>query len=125
MKLADWQLSARRGWHHPFIRWITVGTILCVLGMTSFIAYRLVPVGIRSGVVILHYNIYLGIDQVQAWPWMFVSPAIMFAIVIVNMLFALGCFARHELAAKACVVMTLIIALLWGISSFFLVLVNI
>lgn len=79
----------------------------------------------RSGVVILHYTIYLGIDQVQAWPWIFLSPGIMFTIWVVNTLFALGCFANHELAAKACVAMTASIVVLWGVSSFFLVLVNI
>lgn len=125
MTLAEWQLSARRGWRNPLIRWVTVATLVCIVGMSSFVAWKLLPVGLRSGVVILHYNIYLGIDQVQSWQWMFLSPAIMFGILIVNALFALGCFANHELAAKACVMMTAILTVLWGVSSFFLVLVNV
>jgi len=99
-------------------------TVLFYIAMTGVILSRLIPVGLRSGVLTLHYNVYLGIDEVRPWPWVFFSPAIMLGILLLNDVFALGLFRQDELAARTLFVITSALVLLWGVASFFTAAVN-
>lgn len=124
MRLGEWRFSARLGWHNRFIKWMTIATAIVILAMTAFLAWRLVPEGLRASVLTLHYNVYLGIDDVRDWQWIFIVPGTMAAFVIVNLAIALGIFRKNVLAAKTLVAFSAALTVLWGIGTFFLVLVN-
>jgi len=125
MQWDDWRFSAKRAWQNGFIRWTTVATGLVVVAASALFLWRIIPEGLRSGVLVMHYNIYLGIDSVKPWQWIIVLPAVMLAVFLVNTLLALGLYRPDELAAKALVVFTAVLTVLWCIASFFLVVVNI
>lgn len=124
MRWDEWRFSARLAWQDRWVRWTMICTVLFYIIMTSFILSRLLPQGIRVGVITLHYNIYLGIDDVRPWPWVFLSPGIMLAVLLVNYGIALELFRGNELAARTLVAVSSAIALLWGVSSFFITAVN-
>jgi hypothetical protein len=124
MRWAEWRFSARLAWQDPFIRWTTIVTALFIVGMGAFILWRLIPEGVRASVLTLHYNVYLGIDEVRPWQWIFVLPGGMAAILVVNTVFSFGFYRNHALAARAVCALAAMMALLWGIGSFFLILVN-
>ncbi len=124
MRWSDWRFSARLAWQNRTARWTMICTVLFYIAMTGVILSRLIPVGLRSGVLTLHYNVYLGIDEVRPWPWVFFSPAIMLGILLLNDVFALGLFRQDELAARTLFVITSALVLLWGVASFFTAAVN-
>jgi hypothetical protein len=72
----------------------------------------------------MHYNIYLGIDEVSLWPWVFVLPGVAFLVALLDVIFALGIFRRDALASRMLLAVCLASTMLWSVGSFFLVLVN-
>lgn len=120
----EWRFSARLAWQDPFIRWMTIITALFSVGMSAFFLWKLIPAGMRASVLTLHYNVYLGIDEVGPWRWIFIVPSMMFGVLMVNTVFAFGSFRNHPTAARAATVLTALMAVLWGVGSFFLMFVN-
>jgi hypothetical protein len=124
MRWAEWRFSAKLGWQNRFICWMTIANAFVILLMSLFVLWRLIPEGLRASVLTMHYNVYLGIDDVRDWQWIFLLPGAMTAVFAVNLLFALGIFRNHALAAKTLVAFTAALTVLWCVGSFFLVLVN-
>ncbi|MFA5185555.1 MAG: hypothetical protein WC551_03650 [Patescibacteria group bacterium] len=125
MRLDDWRFSAKRAWQSQFIRWTTIVTGVVIVASSAFFLWRLIPEGLRSGILVLHYNIYLGIDNVQPWQWILALPAGMMAIYLVNIFVALGLYRPDELAAKTLVGFTAALTILWCTGCFFLILINV
>lgn len=125
MRWEEWKFSARLATQDRFIRWTAIGTAVLIMGMSAFFLWRLLPEGWRSGVITLHYNVYLGIDDVRAWPWLFALPGAAIATAAVDILFALGFFRQNKLASRTIVAVGFIAAVLWALGSFFLILVNV
>jgi hypothetical protein len=125
MKWEEWRLSAYRAWQDPFLRYTCIASGVCMLGMSGFAFFKLIPEGIRSSVLTLHYNVYLGIDDVKPW-WWIVYPVIgMLVLFCLNVVCAIGIFREHILAARALAAVTALMVLLWSLHLFFLVLVNV
>ncbi|MCC7357247.1 hypothetical protein IT408_01955 [Candidatus Uhrbacteria bacterium] len=124
MTLEAWKFSAKLAWQDRYLRIVGISTLLVFLGWTSFFAWRLIPEGIRSGVLVMHYNIYLGIDDVRPWPWVFVSPFAYVGLYLLDLVIAAGIYRSDTIAARTIVTIGTVTGILWGISSFFLILVN-
>ncbi len=124
MRWDQWRFSARLAWQDRWVRWTMICTVLFYIVMTAFVLSRLIPPGLRSGVLTLHYNVYLGIDEVRSWPWVLLSPGIMLAVILANLTLAFGIFRHDELAARTLLAVTVAVALLWGVGSFFMTAVN-
>ena len=124
MKWDEWRFSARLAWQDHFVRWTTLGTAIFCCVITGFVLWKLLPIGLRSGVLTFHYTIYLGIDDVRAWPWIFYPLGTMFGVFLLNLLISLGVFRQDELAARALVGLAGGIAVIWGVGMVFLTRVN-
>jgi hypothetical protein len=124
MQWSDWRFSAKRAWQNRYIRWSIIVNGLAIIAGASFFLWRLVPIGMRNGMLVLHYNVYLGIDNVQPWPWIFAVPGAMLAVYLVNTLTALGFFRPDELAAKTLVSASAILTLIWFVGGYFIMRVN-
>jgi len=125
MAFSEFKLSARRAWQNPFVRWNLIVDLCVVIFGGAFFLWRLVPEGLRSGVLVMHYNIFLGIDNVQVWWWIVAVPVAMLGILILNYLLAFYLFRFDALASKTLAGLTSLLIIVWSISSFFLMLVNI
>ena len=124
MKWDAWRFSAHLAWQDAFVRWTTVVPGAVTVTWISYYLWRLIPEGLRSGVLVLHYNIYLGIDDVRAWPWIFLSPGIMLLILLTNTSIAFGLYRTDTLAARTLMVVSVVLVAIWIVSSFFLIHVN-
>ena len=124
MRWDEWRFSAKLAWQDLFLRWTIIGSILFFAGMTTFVLWKLVPIGLRSGVLTFHYNIYLGIDDVRAWKWIFYPLGGMLAVIVVNSSVALGIYRKNTLGARALLGLVISMCALWGVGIFFLTLVN-
>ncbi|MFA5935232.1 MAG: hypothetical protein WC787_00020 [Patescibacteria group bacterium] len=124
MRWEEWKFSARLGSQDAFLRWTSILAMFIVFAMGIFLMVRVLPEGWRSGVVTFHYNIYLGIDDVRPWPWIFAVPGAAILTIAFDVLFSLGLFRKHPLASRTMMVVALASAIAWAIGSFFLMLVN-
>lgn len=103
---------------------MTIASLALTVGMSVFVLWRLVPEGLRAGVLTMHYTIYLGIDDVRSWPWIFLLPTGMMSLMTVSVLCTFGLFRRDPLASKTLSATLLASAVLWSLSVFFLIIVN-
>lgn len=125
MRLEEWKFSARLGLQDHWLRITSLLSLLVVLGMGAYVLFRLLPEGFASGVITMHYNVYLGIDDVRPWPWVFAIPGTALGLVVIDTLLALGLFRKHPMAARTVTSVGLAAAVVWAIGAFFLMLVNI
>ena len=125
MQWGEWKFSAQRAAQDRFTRWITICIAIVLIISGTYLLVRLIPVGRQSGILTLHYNVYLGIDEVGAWPWVFAFIGSAIALVIIDVFFAFGLFRSDPLASKTLLAITLLTLIIWLVGSFFLVSVNI
>ncbi|MBU1033192.1 MAG: hypothetical protein ABII13_02290 [Patescibacteria group bacterium] len=124
MRWDEWKFSARRAAQDHFVRWTTVSTVVLFVVTTVYFLIKMLPRGINIGTIVMHYNIYLGIDDVRAWQWLFAIPGIAFVVVLFDLLFAFGIFRKEPLASRTVSAIALASIILWSFGAFFLVMVN-
>lgn len=124
MTWAEWRFSARLAAQDPFVRWTSIATAAVFVLMSAFFMIRLLPNSWRVGVVTLHYNVYLGIDDVRSWPWLITIPAWAFALLAFDGLVAFGVHRKDKLASRTLVAIGAASTVLWAIGLFFLIVVN-
>jgi len=124
MTWAEWRFSALLAWQDAFIRWTTIVAATVTLAMSVFVLWKLIPEGVRSGTVTMHYTIYLGIDDVRPWPWLFAIPGGLLSVFLVNSAVSFGLYRSDALAARALAGVAVSILTIAAIGSFFLVLIN-
>ncbi len=125
MTLDEWRFSAKFAWQDWFIKWLLILNAVFIICISSYTLWRLIPEGLRSGMLTLHYTIYLGIDEVRPWPWIFILPLTMLFVWAVNFFTALGLYRKDKLAARTLVAVLTLINVVSIICLFFIVVVNI
>jgi hypothetical protein len=124
MRWDEWRFSASLAWRDAFVRHGIVFSFLLVGGMTTYMLWRLIPEGLRSGVLAVHYTMYLGIDDVRDWPWVLVLPGGMLATLLANVSFAVGVYRYDSVAARTLTAVSCALAVSWAVGCFFLVRIN-
>lgn len=120
----EWRFSAKLAWQDRCVKWLTIANASLLTVTSMFVLWRLIPEGARSGVLTYHYSIYLGIDDVRGWPWVFMLPGGGLLIFAFNTVVSLGLFRADVLAARSLSALATAILLVGSIGSFFLVLIN-
>lgn len=67
--------------HSPLVQWVIIGALLINFGNWGAIAYFIRPVDFP---IILHYNVYFGVDVIGAWWQVYFLPTIGLVILSVN-----------------------------------------
>lgn len=124
MTWQEWKFSSRLAWRDRFMRVTTGLTVVLLVSTSGYFLFRLLPTGWKTGAVVMHYNIYLGIDEVRPWPWIFLIPGAALLLTLIDLSFSLGLFRTDHLASRVIAAVGLISITLWSIGSFFLVIVN-
>ncbi len=125
MRWMEWKLSARLALQDHFVFWVIIALSGIIVATSLFFLWRILPEGWRSGVITMHYTIYLGIDDVRSWPWAFAIPGFALGAVALDIVMALALFKSSPLASRTLLSVALVAALLWASGSFFLTLVNV
>lgn len=124
MQWEEWNFSMKLAWQDFFFRWTILVAFTSFLAGSVFLLVNLIPIGWRTGILSLHYNVYLGIDDVRGWPYVFWLPVLMWLCLVTDVLAAGGMFRRDIVAARTLLGVGLIAILLWCAWVFFLVRVN-
>lgn len=124
MNWEEWKFSLEVAWDDPWYRWQTITTVAAAVGGSAFFLWRMAPVGARTGLLVFHYNLYFGIDEVLPWAWIFVYPGALIVLVAID-LFASGhLFRKDRIVSRVLLCTAAAFTALALIGGFFLTTVN-
>jgi len=124
MPFEAWSTSASHAWQRPLVRWATVAIAIMVAAGLVFFLWRVIPQRGKGDTLVLHYNLYMGIDQLGSWLWLLLLPALWVGFLLVDLLLAYGFYQRDQQLALGLVAVALGWNLPWLILLYCLTLVN-
>jgi hypothetical protein len=124
MKWDAWVFSARLGWQNRWMRWSSILTVFIMIAGTALFLWRMVPLRAQAETVVLHYNLYLGIDDVRSWTWIFFLPAIWLVCTIADLAFAFGLYRTDVHFSLSLTSLAFLWSVPWAAALYYLTLVN-
>jgi hypothetical protein len=121
---AEWRLAYEIAWDDPWFKWQTIATCAIVMLAIAFYLVRLIPVGVRNSALVFHYNLYLGIDDVRPWPWVFAAPAYAIAAIGADIVASLIMYRHDRIASRVLLSAATVFSILAGIGAIFIILKN-
>ncbi len=107
---------------NPIIFWLLATSILFNLANWIFLALFIKPV---DKTIILHYNVYFGVDSVGYWGQAYYLPAIGLILLVINLILAGYFYLRKDRMASHILMMTaLMVQLSLLIASASIILIN-
>ncbi len=98
--------------------------VFMMLGISWFIA-RIVPLRYAgNGQLVLHYNVYVGIDALGSWGWLLVAPLVWFVMVALDLLWAFGVYREDLYQAWTFLLLAPLWSLPWIVALWHLVRIN-
>lgn len=88
---------AQEFFRNPLVHWTLIGTLFANIASWAILAAFIRPIDF---LIILHYNVYFGVDLVGAWWQAYILPAMGAFFWIVNFILALVFFRRKERIAS-------------------------
>lgn len=67
--------------HSSLIQWVFIGSLLLNLANWAAVAFFIRPVDF---LIVLHYNVYFGVDLIGSWWQMYFMPLVGLLILLVN-----------------------------------------
>lgn len=112
MTFESWLFSAKRAWQDPWVRGVTLCTVFVVVVASLWFSVQVIALRhTTQGLLVLHYNVYFGIDAIKHWAWMLLLPATWVLCTLVDVLWVFGVYRADAYQAWS----LLSIALLWSI----------
>ncbi|OGL78216.1 hypothetical protein A3E39_03095 [Candidatus Uhrbacteria bacterium RIFCSPHIGHO2_12_FULL_60_25] len=124
MNWEEWKFSLEVAWDDPWYRWQSIATVAAVLGGSAFFLWRMAPVGVRTGLLVFHYNLYFGIDEVLPWMWIFVFPGALIVMVVIDLLASGHLFRKDRIVSRVLLCTATVFTIFALIGGFFLTTVN-
>lgn len=124
LNLDELKFSLSVAWDDPWYRWQSIATLCTALAGSGYFLWRVIPEGLRSGLLVLHYNPYVGIDEVQSWPWIIALPSALLLVIVIDVLVAGFLFRRDRLASRVILLMASAFTMMGLVGATFLMLVN-
>lgn len=118
-------MSARLAWHRPLFRVLIIALVLFAIIVNAIFLVKVTPVAKAASTIIFHYNVYLGIDDVRTWTWVFVWPALWLGAVASGVVTAFGVYQRDSLLAYGLLTWLLAWSVPWSMGLFYLMTFNV
>lgn len=125
MILDEWRFSYQIAWEKPFMRWGALMTLVSLIGASIYSGIRLFSLSFPSGIIVTHYTIYLGIDQVLPAIW--IIPILVVPVLLVSGTIALAYlyFRQDQILSNGLLTLAFISTVIWIIQLFHLIKINI
>jgi hypothetical protein len=117
MKLDEIRFSFEIAWDDPWYKWQSIATVLLCIAASAFVLWKIIPVGIESGLIVFHYNQYFGIDEVQPWWWVFVYIGTVLAIVFVDLIASFQTYRHDKIISRILLCLATIFAILISVGA--------
>lgn len=125
MSWSSWLFSAKRAWQRHSLRWVTIVTGLLICIGTAVFLWRMVPLASQEETVIVHYNIYLGIDAVRPVYWIFLLPLFWWSLTLFDIIVAYGLFRTDPHLSMSLIYLAFAWSVPWLVTLYYLTLVNV
>jgi len=80
-------------WRSALVQWILIGTLFLDLASWAIVIYYIRPVDLP---IVLHYNVYLGVDVIGDWWQVYFLSIISNIFLIVNTILAYTFYQKKE-----------------------------
>lgn len=117
--------SAKLAWQRPVFRFTSVIPFVVCLAASIVFLLTLIPSHVRGGMLVMHYNVYLGIDEVHPWPYIIILPSVWLMMTIADLFIAYGIFRKDPQLAWSLNVLAILFALPWCFALFYLTRMNV
>lgn len=124
MPWSAWILSAKQAWSRPLFRMTAMLSLAVMIASATFFLWRVLPARQSSGQLIFHYSIYLGIDDVRTWAWIFLLPGAGMAFVCADVALAYALYRTDAFAAQGLLYVACGWSILWAAALYYLSAVN-
>jgi len=109
-------------WQNNIIRWLIVGNISINIAIWVLLMIFIKPI---DAPIILHYNVYFGVDIIGNWKQVFFLPGIGIFIITSNILFAKHFFdLKERIASHILMISSLMAQLCLLIASISVMIIN-
>ena len=125
MRFEDWKFSFDIAWDDAWCRWQSIGTILLTCVGIGVLLKKMISIGLQNNLLIFHYNLYLGIDEIQHWTMVFVYSGVLLAVVLVNIFWSFFLFRRDRIASRTLLFTATLFALLFLLGARAIVAINV
>ncbi|HLB50695.1 MAG TPA: hypothetical protein VJL38_00785 [Patescibacteria group bacterium] len=114
--------AARTFFHNAIVHWLLIGTFFLNIALWCFVAYFIRPGKIP---IILHYNVYFGVDLVGAWWHAYALPVMSIVFILINMFVALWLYQwKERIASYILLLATLLLQMSALIACASIILIN-
>lgn len=80
-------------WRSSLVHWILIGTIFLDVASLAMLAFYIRPIDLP---IVLHYNVYLGVDVIGDWWQVYFLPVIANLFLLVNTILAHFFYQKKE-----------------------------
>ena len=80
-------------WRSSLVHWLLIGTIFLDAASLAVLAFYIRPIDLP---IVLHYNVYLGVDVIGDWWQMYFLPVISNLFIAVNTILAYYFYQKKE-----------------------------
>jgi len=108
-------------WTDPLIFFSVVLAILANAGLWAVLYSTVTPTDMP---IILHYNIYFGVDSVGSWKSLFFMPTLSAGLLVVNLVLARFFYYKERVAAYLFAGATLLLQLLMAVGVVSAIIIN-
>jgi len=125
MTLEAWLFSAKRAWQDPWVRGVSLVTAALTLVVSLWFCFQIFNVREHSqGLLVLHYNVYTGIDAIGSWGWAYLLPLAWLVFTAVDMAWAFGVYREDIYQAWTFILIAAAWSIPWMITLWHLVRIN-
>ncbi len=95
-----------------------------MLGMCIFYFWNTIPAAKSHEFFVMHYNLYLGIDDVRNWQWLFFPPIVWIGITLLDIALAYGMYRTDSYFSLSLILLAFAWSLPFSVALFYLTFVN-
>lgn len=117
-------LSARLAWGRPALRVASIAALTISSLVGVWFIFQIFPSARANGTFAYHYNIYVGIDDLRGWWWIFALPGIWVGLTVFDLSVAFGLYRTDSVLASSLFVLSLLWSLPWSVALFYLTVIN-
>lgn len=124
MNIGEWRFSFEIAWDDRWYKWQSIMTMLLFTAGTCSFFWKMIPLGLENGLLVFHYNLYLGIDEVHHWAWLIVLALVALSVVLINLIGSFRLYRHDKIASRILLCAATLFTALILIAAYYVASVN-